>query len=243
MIADQLAKIQKALKAPKGQTNEFGHYKYRSCEDILEVVKPLLGDAALTISDEVVQVGDRIYIKATAHLTTYFEGNPYSISVTGWAREQESRKGMDAAQITGCCSSYARKYCLQGLFLCDSGENDPDTMPPQDNGGPADWTPPPKGGPAPAEEPPPAEPPPAEPPPPATPPKGQIPAPSPSQRKWLSMLWDYYVIESAGKLQSVDAKPMQKMCQLCQMHMHRYPGSMSDVEQLKKWITVAELCL
>lgn len=111
-----LFKIQAELKAPKNQTNAFGKYKYRSAEDIIEAVKPILCKygCALIISDEVVQVGDRIYVKATATIT-----GEQSTSVCGWAREEETKKGMDAAQITGACSSYARKYALNGLFAID----------------------------------------------------------------------------------------------------------------------------
>jgi hypothetical protein len=113
-----LVKIQAELKAPKNQTNAFGKYKYRSAEDIIEAVKPILCKygTALVVSDEVVQVGDRIYIKATA---TLLDGTDDRISVCGWAREEEVKKGMDAAQISGACSSYARKYALNGLFAID----------------------------------------------------------------------------------------------------------------------------
>ena len=113
-----LVKIQAELKAPKGQTNNFGKYKYRSAEDIIEAVKPILHKygTALVVSDEVVQVGDRIYIKATA---TLLDDTDNHISVCGWAREEEVKKGMDAAQISGACSSYARKYALNGLFAID----------------------------------------------------------------------------------------------------------------------------
>ncbi len=111
-----LSKIQQALKAPKGQTNNFGKYKYRSCEDILEAIKPLLGDCTLTLSDEMVEVGGRVYVKATAN---FWENAGKSIIVYGWAREAEDKKGMDAAQITGAASSYARKYALNGLFCID----------------------------------------------------------------------------------------------------------------------------
>ena len=103
--------IQSELKAPKGNYNSFGKYKYRSCEDILEAVKPLLGDNVLTISDELVQVGERYYVKAVAKFNT--------TEVTAYAREEEVKKGMDGAQITGSASSYARKYALNGLFLID----------------------------------------------------------------------------------------------------------------------------
>lgn len=111
--------IQNELKAPKGQFNSFGRYKYRSCEDILEAVKPLLHkySCSLNISDEVVMVGDRFYIKATATLRKD-TGEVVSSSVA-FAREDESKKGMDGAQVTGAASSYARKYALNGLFCID----------------------------------------------------------------------------------------------------------------------------
>lgn len=112
-----LAEIQSLIKAPKGQFNSFGKYKYRSCEDIVEAVKPVINKAGyhLTLSDEVVEVGGRVYIKATATLS---DGtNTYQS--TSFAREEETKKGMDAAQITGSASSYARKYALNGLFAID----------------------------------------------------------------------------------------------------------------------------
>ena len=110
-----LNKIQKELKAPKGQTNSFGNYKYRSCEDILEAIKPMLGDAILTLADEIVMIGDRFYVKATATITEEKE----SVSVSAFARESLDKKGMDSAQITGATSSYASKYALNGLFCID----------------------------------------------------------------------------------------------------------------------------
>lgn len=112
-----LMRIQQRLKAPKSQRNNFGNYNYRSCEDILEAVKPLLEqeDAILTLCDELVQVGDRYYVKATATL----EIDEWSKVVTAYAREAETKKGMDDSQITGTASSYARKYALNGLFLID----------------------------------------------------------------------------------------------------------------------------
>lgn len=110
-----LKRIQRELKAPKNQFNSFGKYKYRSCEDILEAVKPLLGDSFLTLSDEMIEVGGRVYVKATATLTSGSE----SVSVTANAREAEDKKGMDDSQITGTSSSYSRKYALNGLFLID----------------------------------------------------------------------------------------------------------------------------
>ena len=115
----KLHEIQQKLKAPKNQFNAFGKYNYRNCEDILEAVKPLLGESALTISDEVVQIGERYYVKATA---TFYEGAGKTQdihTVTAYAREAADRKGMDESQITGATSSYARKYALNGLFLID----------------------------------------------------------------------------------------------------------------------------
>tara|TARA_X000001388_G_scaffold12592_1_gene7445 strand:+ start:132 stop:593 length:462 start_codon:yes stop_codon:yes gene_type:complete len=124
-IRQKLQGIQSALKAPKGQTNKFGGYKYRSAEDIVESTKPLLGEwgCILTISDEVVEIGTRVYVKATACLTDTEHDN--SIFTTAFAREAEVKKGMDEAQITGSASSYARKYALNGL-LCIDDTKDPD---------------------------------------------------------------------------------------------------------------------
>ena len=118
-IYKQLEVVQKTLKAPKGQFNAFAKYRYRSCEDILEAIKPLLKDMVLTISDELVNIGDRYYIKATACLSN----GEKSLCVNGYAREEESKKGMDGSQITGAASSYARKYALNGLFLIDDSKD------------------------------------------------------------------------------------------------------------------------
>lgn len=120
-----LQQIQQKLKAPKNQRNSFGGYNYRSCEDILEALKPVLAEfnAAVLLSDEIVQMGTRWYVKATATLKTETE----SVSVTAYAREAETRKGMDESQITGSASSYARKYALNGLFGIDDTK-DADTM-------------------------------------------------------------------------------------------------------------------
>lgn len=119
MIQEKLLKIQMELKAPKGQYNSFGKYKYRSCEDILEAVKPVLNKNGCTlhISDDVVNVGDKNYIKATATLIDIESGD--TLTNTAFARESTEKKGMDDSQITGTASSYARKYCLNGLFLID----------------------------------------------------------------------------------------------------------------------------
>jgi hypothetical protein len=114
-VVEQLSKIQEELKAPKGQFNKFGKYSYRSCEDILTAVKPLLGKLALTITDDIVMVGNRIYVKATATVTD----GVGEVAVTGFAREADNKKGMDDSQLTGSCSSYARKYALNGLFCID----------------------------------------------------------------------------------------------------------------------------
>lgn len=115
----RVSAIQMELKAPKGQYNSFGNYNYRSCEDILEAVKPLLAKhgIVLTISDDLVNLGDRYYIKATVRLHDA-EGSE-SIYNTAFAREDLAKKGMDGSQITGTASSYARKYALNGLFCID----------------------------------------------------------------------------------------------------------------------------
>lgn len=118
-ILASLLAVQRDLKAPKGQFNSFGKYKYRSCEDIVEAVKPLLNDNGLilTMSDEVIEVGGRVYIKATAIVTDIVNGD--KMEVSAMAREPEEKKGMDSSQITGTASSYARKYALNGLFAID----------------------------------------------------------------------------------------------------------------------------
>lgn len=130
-IHDKLVAIQSGLKAPKDQTNAFGKYKYRSCEDILEAVKPLLKEhkLVLTLSDDIVEVGGRVYVKACAMLGD----GENTVPVFAFAREQEAklnkegRDTMDHAQITGAASSYARKYALNGLFCIDDTK-DADTM-------------------------------------------------------------------------------------------------------------------
>lgn len=120
-LNDKLINIQSTLKAPKGQFNSFGKYPYRSCEDILEAVKPLLKDNGLSlrIEDDVVCVGDRYYIKATAILS---DGES-EIKTTAFAREEANKKGMDSSQVTGATSSYARKYALNGLFAIDDNKD------------------------------------------------------------------------------------------------------------------------
>lgn len=115
----RLIEIQKELKAPKGQYNSFGKYKYRNCEDILEAVKPLLAarDLFITLNDDIIAVNERYYVKATA---TIFDNEGKEIAhTTAYAREEESKKGMDGSQVTGASSSYARKYALNGLFAID----------------------------------------------------------------------------------------------------------------------------
>ena len=126
-IYEKLMNVQYSLKAPKGQYNAFGKYKYRSCEDIVESVKPLLAahGLLLTLSDEIVLVADRIYVKATATIIDVAEGK--EISVTALAREEETKKGMDGSQVTGASSSYARKYALNGLFAIDDTKDSDST--------------------------------------------------------------------------------------------------------------------
>lgn len=118
-IHEKLINVQSELKAPKNQRNRFGGFNYRSCEDIFEAAKPILikHGLTLTVCDEIVQLGDRFYIKATASVID-IETNE-RIDVAAFARESESKKGMDLAQVTGSTSSYARKYALNGLFLID----------------------------------------------------------------------------------------------------------------------------
>jgi hypothetical protein len=115
---EELIKIQSELKAPKSQRNTFGNYNYRNAEDILEAVKPLLASngCILTLTDTIELIGNRFYVKATANLTN---ASGYNIQVNAYAREEESKKGMDGSQISGASSSYARKYALNGLFLID----------------------------------------------------------------------------------------------------------------------------
>lgn len=114
---EKLIKIQQELKVPKNQRNNFGNYNYRSCEDIIEHVKPLCHAAGLSLvlADEMVEVGGRVYVKATALVSD----GKQQFTAVGFAREAETKKGMDEAQITGSASSYARKYALNGLFAID----------------------------------------------------------------------------------------------------------------------------
>ena len=118
-LLEKLSEIQNELKAPKGQYNSFGKYKYRSCEDILEALKPILKEnrTSLVISDDLENIGERYYIKATA--TIYDLDSDTTLSNTAYARDEENKKGMDGSQITGTASSYARKYALNGLFNID----------------------------------------------------------------------------------------------------------------------------
>lgn len=129
----ELITIQSELKAPKSQFNKFGGYKYRKAEDILEAVKPLLAKqkCTLIISDDIVMIGNRIYVKATAIIKNE-KGE--CETTTGWAREEENKKGMDGSQITGASSSYARKYALNGLFaIDDTADSDTINTGQQDN--------------------------------------------------------------------------------------------------------------
>ena len=127
-IYEKLEIIQTKLKAPKNQKNDFGDYNYRSCEDILEALKPLLKETKTTLimSDEIILIGNRYYVKATASLFDA-ENENQKIWNSAYARECENKKKMDESQITGACSSYARKYALNGLFAIDDTK-DADTM-------------------------------------------------------------------------------------------------------------------
>jgi hypothetical protein len=120
---EKLLAIQTELKAPKGQWNDFGKYHYRAAEDILEAVKPMLKEQGVVIflSDTLELIGDRYYVKATA--SAHLVDGPTRIEVTAYAREEDTKKGMDGSQITGAASSYARKYALNGLLLIDDNKD------------------------------------------------------------------------------------------------------------------------
>lgn len=124
-MSNPLAEIQAQLKVPKSQFNSFGKYAYRSAEDILEAAKPIITrhGFAVTLSDEVVVVGERYYVRATATLTN----GTVTYTSTAYAREEESKKGMDGSQVTGASSSYARKYALNGLFATDDTKDSDST--------------------------------------------------------------------------------------------------------------------
>lgn len=136
-VCDKLLAIQMELKAPKNQYNSFGKYHYRSCEDILEAVKPLCQkhNLLLTLADAIVEIGGRVYVRATATVVDNDSVNSEGyVSVNAYAREDENKKGMDGAQVTGSTSSYARKYALNGLFLIDDNKDSDVT----NNGKPVD---------------------------------------------------------------------------------------------------------
>ncbi len=118
-IFKKLLEVQKGLKAPKGQYNSFGKYAYRSCEDILEAVKPLTTElgCVVLLTDDILNIGERYYVKATAKIIDAETGD--AVENVAFAREQDTKKGMDDSQVTGSCSSYARKYALNGLFAID----------------------------------------------------------------------------------------------------------------------------
>jgi hypothetical protein len=131
-VAKKLTQVQSELKVPKNHLNSFANYRYRSCEDILEAIKPLLKKHGLSlfISDTVMQLGQRFYIEATATLTCVDTGE--QIKVTSVAREPENKKGSDESQITGAASSYCRKYLLNGLFLIDDTKDADSAEPPKE---------------------------------------------------------------------------------------------------------------
>lgn len=126
-IYEKLTAIQNALKAPKDAENKFGNYKYRTIDSINEALKPLLeaNKASVTLTDELILIGDRYYIKATATFNDN-ESSETSITSVAYAREPENKKGSDESQITGAAATYARKYALTGLFLLDNSADDPD---------------------------------------------------------------------------------------------------------------------
>lgn len=127
-IYEKLLNVQTELKAPKGQFNAFGKYKYRSCEDILEALKPVLNKYKLTffINDEIVEVNNRNYVKATITIIN-IEKPDEQLQTSALAREEETKKGMDGSQITGASSSYARKYALNGMFMIDDTKDSDST--------------------------------------------------------------------------------------------------------------------
>ena len=127
-IYEKLLNVQTELKAPKGQFNAFGKYKYRSCEDILEALKPVLNKYKLTffINDEIIEVNNRNYVKATITIIN-IEKPDEQIQTSALAREEETKKGMDGSQITGASSSYARKYALNGMFMIDDTKDSDST--------------------------------------------------------------------------------------------------------------------
>lgn len=133
-LKEKLQLIQTELKAPKNQYNSFGKYKYRSCEDIQEGVKPLLEQTktSLVVGDEIIMVGERYYVKATATLMDCESEDV--VTNTSYAREEESKKGMDGSQVTGTSSSYARKYALNGLFCIDDTKDSDSTNKGEDGG-------------------------------------------------------------------------------------------------------------
>lgn len=124
-LREKLLVIQTKLKAPKSQFNKFGGYNYRSCEDILEALKPLLEETrtVVILKDKVVKIGNRFYVKASASLLGSGDDGEDYIEVSAYAREEETKKGMDGSQITGAASSYARKYALNGLFGIDDAKD------------------------------------------------------------------------------------------------------------------------
>lgn len=124
-LSKRLLNVQMKLNAPKSNRNSFGNYDYRSAEDILEAVKPLLQEEGLLliINDELVNIGDRYYVKARAQVVSADSNEVVAISAEAYAREAEDKKGMDSAQVTGATSSYARKYALNGLFAIDDAKD------------------------------------------------------------------------------------------------------------------------
>jgi len=131
-LTEKIIEVQVSLKAPKNQRNDFGNYNYRSAEDILEELKPILAGLGLlmTITDEIVRIEERYYVKAVVSVT---DGKD-QMYVEAFAREQANKKGMDQAQITGAASSYARKYALSGMFAIDDSKQDPDSDDNRDQG-------------------------------------------------------------------------------------------------------------
>ena len=222
----KLSEIQNKLKVPKSQENKFGGYLYRSCEDILEMVKPFLGDSVLTLTDEMVQLGDRFYVKATATITY---GTQTTI-VSAYAREPLARKGMDESQITGSASSYARKYALGGLFLIDDTQ-DADFY---DNTEKPEPTKQAASAKAKATTPAQSTPPTAQTPQAAQPAKR--PVPTAAEKELLVSLFDYYTAQNSPSYRADKAR----MCNAIWTKLQRWPQNVQDAAFIKQYVTLLD---
>jgi hypothetical protein len=229
---ERLRKIQQELKCPKSRDNKYGGFKYRSAEDILEAVKPLLGDLSLVINSVPVIVGDWHYVTCVVRL--YSPNRELITESTASAREQAERKGMDSAQISGCAISYAKKYALANLFALDDG-NDPDgynkDQEPTGNG--KQQSPPPA-----TQSPPPAatQPPPTTPPPQAKYP-GKVDAPTTEERARMVGLEDFYKTKVTAGMKYSREKLRDKVL----VHLGRWPKDEKDIALVKQYIHPTEV--